>query len=161
MVYDAGVIEKIVSGGQTGADRAALDAAIAAGVPHGGWCPKNRAAEDGRIPDIYQLKETAEAFAEARTERNVIDSDGTVIFNRGALTGGSLRTEEFAREHGKPWLHVDLAAVTDEEAARVLGEFVAAKEIRVLNVAGSRASAGEEIGRRTFAIVARMLGRER
>jgi len=152
------MIEKIVSGGQTGADRAGLDAAMACGVPHGRWCPKGRTAEDGRIPAVYLLRETAEELLEVRTERNVIDSDGTVIFTLGALSGGSLKTAEFARAHGRPWLHVDLTGVTDEEAVRVLGEFVEGNGIRVLNVAGSRGSAGVQVGRRTFEIVRRVLG---
>lgn len=151
------MIEKIVSGGQTGADRAGLDAAMACGVPHGGWCPKDRAAEDGRIPEIYELRETAEELLEIRTERNVVESDGTVIFTAGDLTGGSLKTAEFARAHGRPWVHVDLTGVTDEEAVEVVRGVVAANGVRVLNVAGSRASEGPEVGRRTFEVVRRVL----
>ena len=131
---------------------------MACGVAHGGWCPNGRAAEDGRIPGIYELRETEEDLFEVRTERNVVDSDGTVIFTRGALSGGSLKTEEFARAYGRSWLHVDLTAVTDEEAVEALKAFVAANGVRVLNVAGSRGSAGAEVGRRTFGIVSRVLG---
>src|SRR5437870_5407187 len=83
-------IAKIVSGGQTGADRAAFDWAIANNIPHGGWCPRGRLAEDGIIPDFYRMQETVSTEYVVRTERNVTESDGTVIFTIGkALTGGS------------------------------------------------------------------------
>src|SRR5687768_10043060 len=88
----SGMIEIIISGGQTGADRAALDAAMVCGVPHGGWCPNGRTAEDGPLPECYLLTETAGASYLARTEKNVKDSDGTLIFTMGLLSGGSART---------------------------------------------------------------------
>src|SRR4029077_925972 len=98
---------KIVSGGQTGADRAALDWAIARGIPHGGWCPKGRRAEDGIIAPSYKLHKTPSIHYVERTEWNVRDSDGTIIFTvRTTLSGGSLKTAEFARKYGRPWLHV-------------------------------------------------------
>lgn len=91
------MIEKIISGGQTGADRAALDWAIENNVPHGGWCPKGRRAEDGLIDAKYQLKETPSSHYPQRTEWNVRDSYGTVIFSLAErLSGGSLKTLEFA-----------------------------------------------------------------
>ncbi len=87
------MIRKIVSGGQTGADRAALDWAMSRGVPHGGWCPKGRRAEDGPIPARYCLQETEAANYLVRTEQNIVDSDGTVIFTlKAVLSGGSKRT---------------------------------------------------------------------
>ena len=144
--YREVVISKIVSGGQTGADRAALDWAIDHGVPHGGWCPKGRLAEDGPIPARYQLQEMPSKDYLRRTEQNIIDSDGTVIFTCSAkLTGGSKRTAEFAVKHRKPWLHVratEPMAVT-VEAVRA---FVDAHRISVLNVAGSRGSKEPEVG---------------
>lgn len=82
-------ISKIVSGGQTGADRGGLDAAIELGIPHGGWCPKGRKSEDGVIPEKYLLKEMSSADYLKRTEQNVVDSDATVIFTYGQPTGGS------------------------------------------------------------------------
>ena len=85
------MIEKIISGGQTGADQAALDAAIKYNFPHGGWIPKGRKTEDGRLPDEYKLKEMSTDSYKERTEQNVIDSDGTVIISHGDLTGGSIR----------------------------------------------------------------------
>ena len=93
------LLSEIVSGGQTGVDRAALDVALSLQIPHGGWCPKGRRAEDGPIDSKYLLKETDEEKYEVRTEKNVIDSDGTLIFSKGLLTGGTLLTLEMARLH--------------------------------------------------------------
>ncbi len=90
-------ISRIVSGGQTGADRGGLDAAIELGIPHGGWCPKGRKSEDGTIPLIYQLVETSSSDYKVRTEKNVADSDATVIFTYGKPTGGSKPTANFAK----------------------------------------------------------------
>ena len=96
---------KIVAGGQTGVDRAALEWALANGIPHGGWCPKGRKAEDGVIPPQFQLRETGSDNYSIRTRRNVRDSGGTVIFSKSAdLTGGTKETAEFAKEIGKPLL---------------------------------------------------------
>jgi hypothetical protein len=134
------VIERIISGGQSGADIAALDFAIERGIAHGGWCPRGRKAEDGRIDGRYQLKETPSSSYVLRTERNVRDSDGTVVFSIAAvLTGGSQRTVELARRHEKPSLH--LSATSDgDKAAGLLREFIRQHGIKVLNVAGPRGS---------------------
>ena len=134
------MLERIISGGQTGADRAALDAALACGFPHGGWCPRGRLAEDGPLPERYQLVETEDSAYPVRTERNVCDSDGTVIFTMGALTGGPALTAEFARRHRKPWLHLRLDEIGDPDAVIVLLDFIHDQGVRTLNVAGSRAS---------------------
>ncbi len=136
---------KIVSGGQTGADRAALDWAIARGLPHGGWCPRGRKAEDGTIPKRYRLTETPSDGYLQRTEWNVRDSDGTVILSLSqTLTGGSSKTAELARQHGKPWLH--LAKDASEATGERLHRFVQEHGIHVLNVAGPRASTEPNIG---------------
>jgi hypothetical protein len=138
------LIEKIVSGGQTGADRAALDWAIGNGIPHGGWCPKGRLAEDGPIPAHYNLIESPSSNYLQRTEWNVRDTDGTVVFSVApALTGGSKRTVEFAEKHKKPVIHV--SSKTEQPAEKLL-EFVTTNRIRVLNVAGSRASKEPGVG---------------
>jgi hypothetical protein len=130
---------KIISGGQTGADRAGLDWAIKNGIPHGGWCPKGRRAEDGPINAKYQLKETPSSDYPQRTEWNVRDSDGTVIFSVGKrLSGNSFETLEFAIKHRKPYLH--LSAVFKDNAAQKLKKWMEENNIRVLNVAGPRAS---------------------
>jgi hypothetical protein len=136
----------IVSGGQTGADRAALDWAIGRAIDHGGWCPRGRRAEDGVIPPRYRLSETPSERYEQRTEWNVRDSDGTVILTLSeALTGGSRTTAECATKLGRPWLHVSRQA-DGEGAADALRRFVADHEIRVLNVAGPRASGEPDVG---------------
>jgi hypothetical protein len=138
--------EKIVSGGQAGADRAALDWAIKRGIPHGGWCPKGRKAEDGRIAKHYRLQETKSSAWKKRTEWNVRDSDGTVIFTiRDKLTGGSKATANFAEEAGKPCLHLS-AESCNKQAAVFLMRFIRDNNIKTLNIAGPRASSQPEIG---------------
>jgi hypothetical protein len=106
------MIEKIISGGQTGADRAALDVAIKFNIPHGGWIPKGRKAEDGRLPDKYQLQEMSTASYPQRTEKNVLESDGTLIFSRGEPTGGTRYTRMTSLKHRKHLLHIDLLRVS-------------------------------------------------
>jgi len=134
----------IVSGGQTGADRAALDWALKHNVPCGGWCPKGRKAEDGPIDPKYPLKETPSASYLQRTEWNVRDSDATVLFSiESALTGGSKKTVEFARAHKKPNLHL---CAGDKAAAEKLKAFVEEHRVKMLNVAGPRASKEPEVG---------------
>ena len=137
---------KIISGGQTGADWAALDFAIAHGIPHGGWCPLGRKAEDERIDDRYQLQETPTADYLQRTEWNVRDSDGTVVFSLAAvLSGGSKLTVELAEVLGKPCLHLSRERDGDSAATK-LRAFLATHPIRVLNVAGPRASGEPAVG---------------
>jgi len=133
-------LRKIVSGGQTGADRGALDAAIEVGLPHGGWVPKGRLAEDGRIPDTYSLQEMPTDSYPARTEQNVKDSDGTTIISHGSLAGGSKLTQDLARKHKRPCLHIDINRTPQFLAATKINEWVTENRIEVLNVAGSRAS---------------------
>lgn len=146
-------ITKIISGGQTGADAAGLDAAIKRGVPHGGWIPKGRLTEDGPLPEKYQLQEMPTASYPKRTEQNVIDSDGTVIFTHGTLTGGSAITRKKAVQHGKPVLHLNLAKVTEWDAVQTLVAFIEDYEIQVLNVAGSRGSRDPELYGKVFKIM--------
>jgi hypothetical protein len=127
---------KVVSGGQTGVDRAALDWAISRNIPHGGWCPHGRHADDGRIPAIYRLQETPTHAPIQRTEWNVRDSDGTVIFSLGQwISGGTLATLEFARRQKKPALHVHYGDPAIQPAEQLL-EFIRRQKIIVLNVAG-------------------------
>lgn len=137
------MLEKLVSGGQTGADIAALDVALRFGFPHGGWCPKGRRSLEGRIPNHYQLIETPSASYLQRTEWNVRDSDGTVVFTLAPeVTGGSLRTLGFAKKYGKPCLHLSkaLGAFDYQDRSELLDRFVRDHSIRSLNVAGSRES---------------------
>ncbi len=133
-----------MSGGQTGVDRAALDFAILHGIPHGGWCPRGRWAEDGVIGARYELKETPDRLCAQRTEWNVRDSDGTVIFSVSAeLSGGSALTRKHARLHGKPCLHLSKQADGDAAPAK-LRAFIAGWRIKVLNIAGPRLSSEPE-----------------
>ncbi len=134
------MLKKIISGGQTGADSAALDFAIWHEIPHGGWCPKGRLCENGTIDPRYQLKETSTKNYPQRTEKNVQDSDGTVIFTISPkLTGGSKKTAELAAKHQKPWIHLHPRTDYESELLPLL-EFLREHNIETLNVAGSRAS---------------------
>jgi len=134
------MVLKIISGGQTGADRAALDFAMAHNIAHGGKCPKGRLAEDGKLNPKYQLTETSEAEFIHRTRANILESDGTVIFTHGPLQGGSRVTADYAARREKPCLHLDLKAFPIKEAAKHLQKWIRENKIRVLNVAGPRAS---------------------
>ena len=133
------MIQKIVSGAQTGADRAGIDAALEKGVAYGGWIPKGRKAEDGIVPLKYtELKELTRGGYPKRTEQNVIDSDGTVIFTYGKLTTGSALTRKFAIQHGKPYLHIDLDLESNPHGT--IKKWILENNIHVLNVAGRSAS---------------------
>lgn len=137
----------IWSGCQSGADRAALDFARALGIPYGGWIPKGRRAEDGPISPEYILTETQTSDYRERTELNVERSDGTVIFTDGPLKkeSGSFLTVKFCQKHHRPHLAVDLALASPEDAAKFLKAFVLGEEVKILNVAGSRASQAPKI----------------
>lgn len=144
----------IFSGGQTGADRAALDFAIEHGIPHGGWCPRRRLAEDGVIDTRYELRETPSSRYSQRTEWNVRDSDATVVFTIAErAAGGTALTLAYARRLGKPTLHLSRDALQTAcgdvdccaAAAERLAEFSRAHDVVVLNVAGPRQSQEPEI----------------
>src|SRR5689334_25234598 len=137
----------IISGGQTGADRAALDFAIANGLAHRGWCPRGRRAEDGELSPCYALQETPSNRYSQRTEWNVRDSDATVIFGiKSALTGGTRLTHELAQRLRKPVLVLSRDQNDVQSAASQLTSFAEQHNIRALNVAGPRASQEPEIG---------------
>jgi hypothetical protein len=138
--------EKIVTGGQTGVDRAAWDAAIEFGIEIGGWVPRERWAEDGRISTAYQgIIETRSKDPAERTEFNVRDSDGTLIISRGELTGGSALTRILCEEIDRPVLHIDLSKVSALAAIPLIKEWVERNRIKILNIAGPRASEDPEI----------------
>jgi hypothetical protein len=130
-------LEKIISGGQTGVDRAALDAALELEIPCGGWCPKGRRAEDGIIPSKYPLEETSSPDYPQRTEFNIQDSDGTLILTWGPPLGGTLLTLKLARKHHKSYRLMDLAGGRDAPSVR---EWINKSKIEILNVAGPRES---------------------
>jgi hypothetical protein len=131
---------KIISGGQTGVDRAALDVALKHGIECGGWCPAGRLDEFGRIPDRYPLRELRSVGFTERTLQNVKDSDGTVVIYPGELRGGSEQTLRFCVELQRPHQLIDASKTTAEDAANLITDFVRAKKIGILNVAGPRQS---------------------
>jgi hypothetical protein len=149
-------ISKIVSGGQTGADRGGWEAAIYCSIPYGGWIPQGRKAEDGVIPAKYKgLQETGSADYPARTEANVVDSDATLVFTYDNPTGGSKQTIKFAQKHKRPCLVINL----DEPREKTVKQIVdwlkgISVPAGVLNVAGSRASKSPGID---LAVTARMV----
>jgi hypothetical protein len=130
-------VRQIVSGGQTGVDQAALQMALDLGIAHGGWCPRGRRCEAGLIPDRFRLSETESSKYWVRTEKNVVDSQATLILHRGPLTGGTAFTERMAAKHGRPRWLVDLNATPDPAATR---QWLQQMAIEVLNVAGPRES---------------------
>jgi len=147
------MIKQIVSGGQTGVDRAGLDVAIKLGIAYGGWIPRGRLTESGALPQKYHLKETSSSQYSVRTEKNVVAADGTLIISRGSLTGGSGYTREMAIKHGRPWLHIDLNRMAAFHAATAVNNWILKKEIEILNVAGPRASADPAIYQDTLNIL--------
>jgi len=147
------VVLTIVSGGQTGADRAGLDFAIAHGLPHGGWCPLGRRAEDGPLHERYQMRETEGEGYRQRTRRNVADSDATLIFHVGELSDGSLATLRLAGRAGKPVRVVALDMVDPLNEVADIRKWLAVHAITILNIAGPRESKRPGIYQRTMAFL--------
>jgi hypothetical protein len=147
-------LEAIVSGGQTGADRAALEFALAVGISIRGWIPKGRQAEDGEISGRYAgLVECDSDNPSVRTALNVRDSDGTVAVSHGPLVGGTALAAWEAKRLGRPFLHLDLAQFDMRSAAERLRLWLTEHDIRVLNVAGPRQSEDERIFGRTMVVL--------
>jgi len=148
----------IVSGGQTGVDRAALDFAIQHGLHHGGWCPRGRLAENGIIPPVYRVRETDSADYDERTEKNVLDSDATFIVVRAKeLSGGTAFTKTCADHHGRPLLVVCERDGLSQGAA-ALSTFLKQNKIRTLNVAGPRESQAPGLGKFVYELLAAVFG---
>lgn len=147
-------LARIVSGGQTGVDRAALDVAIAHGIAHGGWCPRGRRAEDGRISDRYTLREHDSPDYAARTEQNVVDSDATLVLTIGTPEGGTALTVRLAARHARPSLVVDL---DDPTAPASVVAWFRTNGVAVLNVAGPRESTRPGISGRAAAYLDEVL----
>ena len=143
----------VISGGQTGVDRAALDAAMALGISIGGWCPAGRRAEDGAIPQQYPLRETESTDYAVRTEWNVRDSDATLILCRGAPAGGTALTAQLARRLGRPLLVRDLDSEPDTGEMAL---WLRSNRVRVLNCAGPRESGAPGVGRAARALLERV-----
>ena len=147
------MLKKIISGGQLGADQAALDAAIKYNFPHGGWIQKGRKIKNGVLPDKYELEEMPVAGYKERIEQNVIDSDGTVIFSHGDLTGGADYSMKMTERHQRHKLHIDLKVIPSSIAASKINTWIIENNIEVLNVAGSRASEDPDIYKNTMYII--------
>jgi hypothetical protein len=147
------MIRKIISGGQTGADQAALDAAMKLGIPHGGWIPKGRLTEEGSLPGDYKLTEMPTNSYPLRTEQNVIDSNGTLIISHGHLSEGSEYTRKMAIKHQRPWLHIDLNKIPAFKAATLIRSWLDENKIGILNVAGPRASKDNQIYSAVFKLI--------
>lgn len=148
---------KIVSGGQTGADRAALDAALELGVQCGGWCPKGRKAEDGKIPERYPVIELVGGDYRDRTLKNVEDTDGTIIFYFDTMSGGTALTHRFCRSKHKPFLLIDGCVMSAEVAAARIAGFSRSLSGKTLNIAGPRASGNESTYDFVYEVICRFI----
>jgi len=151
---------KIVSGGQTGVDRAALDAALESGVSAGGWCPEGRQAEDGPIAEKYPLQELPDGSYKERTLKNVQDSDATVIIYFESISGGTEETLLYCLNEKKPYLLIDGSGITEDSASKRIKHFIDENQISLLNVAGPRASKEKRAYEYTKQVITLMLQRE-
>lgn len=156
------MIEKIICGFQTGADRASADCAIALGIPYGGYVTKGKRSEDGKVPDKYTCTELDTWDYPTRTKRNIQESDATVLITIEGLTGGSKLTKSLAGSLKRPLLHLDMDKLGLNVAADKLKEFIDLNpSIEVLNVAGSRASKSEGFQELAFNVLMKALGTEK
>jgi hypothetical protein len=147
------MLKKIISGGQVGADQAALDAAIKYNFPHGGWIQKGRKTQSGIVPDKYNLKEMSVSGFKERIEQNVIKSDGTVIISHGNLAGGADYSQKMSEKHNRPCLHIDLNVTPAFMASSKINTWIIENKIEVMNVTGSRASEDSDIYKDTVYII--------
>jgi hypothetical protein len=151
---------KIISGGQTGVDRAALDAALELGVSAGGWCPEGRKAEDGPIAEKYPLQELPDGSYKERTLKNVQDSDATIIIYFKSISGGTKETLLYCLNEKKPYLLIDGSGITEDSASERIKYFIDENQISLLNVAGPRASKEQRAYEYTKQVITLMLQRE-
>ena len=151
------MIKQILSGCQTGADIAGIDAAIALNFPYGGWVPRGRRTETGPLDAKYVVREMPTNGYPPRTRQNIIDSDGTVIFTHGKLTGGSALTRKLAIEQKRPWLHLDMNDHTVDGAVENLLSWMESEDVEVLNVAGRSGSKDHKIYGVVFSVIKKMV----
>ena len=145
---------QVISGGQTGADRAGIDAAIDLGIPYGGSIPAGRKTEDGTLPERYdKIIELKSKSYPVRTEKNVVDADATLIFTYNKMGAGSALTVKMAEKHHKPYLHINLEMKQDSEAVKIITKWLDKTKPQVLNIAGSRESTSCGIYNRVFNIL--------
>ena len=154
------MVGRIISGGQTGVDRAALDAALENNFPCGGWCPKGRKAEDGPIPSCYPLEETQSSDYRVRTERNIKEADATLVLTWGKPTGGTALTIKLAHKHKKPSLVLDLGQ-RNQDMVTTIQDWIEKNNIRILNVAGPRESKSPGIHKAAKDVLSKLIERER
>jgi hypothetical protein len=147
------MLQKIISGGQTGAERAALDAAIKLGIAHGGWISRNRVAEDGTIPERYDLIEMASTSLSESARKNVRESDGTLVFSHGSLSNYSDLARKMAQRYSSPVLHVDLSETIAFSAASLINDWIIDNVIKTLNVTGPSSSLDPRIYQATLDII--------
>lgn len=148
---------KIISGGQTGVDRAALDVALDRCWPCGGWCPDHRAAEDGQISDKYPLRSLVKGGYPERTLQNILDSDATLVIHFGPIHGGTALTLNLCQEHAKPFLNIDGSSDTLETVVQTIKRFIDNNDVQTLNVAGPRASKSPTAYAYTYALLNRFM----
>lgn len=150
-------LARVVSGGQTGVDRGALDAALELGFPCGGWCPPGRLAEDGGIPLRYPVQELASGGYRQRTIKNVLESDGTLLIHFGGPEGGTSLTLQQCIRKGKPYMLLDGDAVTAADGGQIAAAFVAENNVVTLNVAGPRISRESRGHQYAYAVLIELL----
>jgi hypothetical protein len=147
------MLKKIISGGQVGADQAALDAAIKCNFPHGGWIQRGRKTQNGILPEKYHLKEMSVSGYKERIEQNVIESDATVIISHGDLSGGANYGRKMAKKHNRPCLHIDLSKTPAFISSSEINTWIIENTIEILNVTGSRASEDGDVYKDTVSII--------
>ena len=147
------MLKKIISGGQVGADQAALDAAIKCRFPHGGWIQKGKKTQTGVLPEKYQLTEMSVSGYKEKIEQNVIESDGTVIISHGDLSGGADYSRKMAIKHHRPCLHIDLSQIPAAVSSAEINAWIIENAVEVLNVTGSRASEDGDVYKDTAEII--------
>ncbi len=147
------MIKKIVSGGQPGVERAALDAAIKLNLPHSGWTYQTRKTDEGVIPDKYNVKELPQAGFSERIEKNVTDSDATLIITHGSLTFGLKMVREHAEKHKRPYLHVDLNENPLNKASALIRKWMLNNDLGAVYITGSKSAGGTNISQEVIQII--------
>ncbi|WP_321288077.1 putative molybdenum carrier protein [uncultured Sunxiuqinia sp.] len=151
------ICNKIISGGQTGVDRAALDACLNAKFSCGGWCPAGRKAEDGEIPLTYPLQEIWSTSYDDRTRKNINESDATLIVYEEKLSGGTLLTYNYASEKNKPIFLFKVSPFLIDETLEQLFHFLKINQVETLNIAGARASMWDKAYELSYLITAKLI----
>ena len=147
------MIKKIISGGQPGVERAALDAAIKLNIPHSGWTYKTRRTDDGILSDKYSVKESADVSFSDRIEKNVLDSDATAILTHGRLTIGLKIVKDFAEKHNRPYLHVDLSENPLNLASALIRKWMINNQLEAIYFTGSKSTGGPNINQEVIRII--------